>query len=124
MLNNYYIQLMILTLGCGSAGFFVIKHEMQEALPYFYGFLIYFFVLTAGLHAYLAKVLTKNSKRFTTAFMSCLSIKLFLSVFLLLVLIYTNKEMRFSIAIPFIILYFVFTAFEVIKLRKKVLKKQ
>jgi ABC-type polysaccharide/polyol phosphate export permease len=61
------------------------------------------------MHAILIKKIDQRPQAFITAFMGLMSAKLFISLILLLVVIYINREVKIPFAILFMLFYTVFT---------------
>ena len=98
-----------------------VEYELSEIYFILY---IYFPVTTILIHFILNKKLDQRPQAFVTAFMGSMSAKLFISLILLLIVIYTNREVRVPFAILFMAMYAVFTILSTSVLFKKLRSKK
>jgi len=85
---------------------------------------VYFPAFSLIMHAILTKKIDQRPQAFVTAFMGSMSAKLFISLILLLVVLYTNREIKIPFAILFMIFYAVFTILSTSVLFKKLRSKK
>lgn len=96
------------------------------AYPFHYLYLVYllyFFGITYLINRSLLAKIHGRPQSFVTAFMGFMSVKLFLSLILLLATLWFNRELKISLAMFFLLDYLLYTAFSVIHLFGK-LKNQ
>ena len=79
-------------------------------------YLLYFFGITYFMNWSLQKKVAGKPQKFVTAFMGFMSIKLFLSLILLLATLWFNREHKISLAMFFLLDYLLFTTYSVVHL--------
>ncbi len=84
--------------------------------PFYFVSIAFFATLTIVVYSMLVKSLKKENKNFITAFYSTTIIRLFGSMFFLLIYLLIEGSNRMNDAIIFIILYFSFIGFEIVNL--------
>ena len=90
---------------------------VSPALPYI---VLFFFVITLfTLYILLREQAKKEAKKFVSSYMLSRIIKFMSCLIFLLVYFIVNKEDRWQFAISFIIIYFLFSGFEVIVMKKE-----
>ena len=79
---------------------------------------LFFFITTALVHFFMIKSAKGNPKQFVRTFMAATGIKM--AAYLLVIIAYavTHKAQAFAFIISFAFLYFIFTVFEVLQLKK------
>ena len=95
-----------------------VKYVMPtfEIVPFYFFSIIFFMLLTILVYSMLIKGLQKGNNKFVYAFYFTTIIRLFGSIVVLLVYFLTNGRKNLYEAVVFIILYFLFTAFEIVYL--------
>ncbi len=83
-----------------------------------YLFLLLFAAITFLIHQWLIAANRKSPRQFVTFFMGSITLKLFLTVTLLFVYIYLNRDERIPVALSFMGTYLLFTVIEVVSLYK------
>jgi hypothetical protein len=87
---------------------------------------VYFVVVFFSLFSYIAHILllnalsAENKNAFTLRFMAMSGVKLFISLFIIIIYAFLNKKQIVSFAIIYLLLYFLFTGFETYFLYKKI----
>ncbi|PCJ88178.1 MAG: hypothetical protein COA57_03605 [Flavobacteriales bacterium] len=76
----------------------------------------YFFFLNAAIYYVLVKSAKKNPQVFVVRFMASTVVKLFLSLAIICVYIYLNRETAVAFVLAFFSLYALYTIFEIIVL--------
>ena len=90
---------------------------VSPALPYI---VLFFFVITLfTLYILLRDQAKKEAKKFVSSYMLSRIIKFMSCLIFLLIYFIVNKEDRWQFAISFIIIYFLFSGFEVIVMKKE-----
>ncbi len=86
--------------------------------------LIFFYVSTNLVHAYLLRIAVNSGTRFTSKYMAINFIKMFAYLLLAIVIAFSVKEYAKIILINFLIGYIIFSAFEVVQFSKFVRQKK
>ncbi len=87
-----------------------------EIVPFYFFSIGFFMLLTILVYSMLIKGLQKGNNKFIYAFYFTTIIRLFGSIVVLLVYFLANGRKNLYEAVVFIILYFLFTAFEIVNL--------
>ena len=88
----------------------IFKQFYLSVLPFT---VLFFYVLTNLVHAYLIKIAGKLSARFTAQYMATNFLKMFLYLAGAIVYVIFNKDNAKPFFVNFLLLYFVYTGFEV-----------
>jgi len=88
----------------------IFKQFYLSVLPFM---VLFFYVLTNLVHAYLIKIAGKLSAKFTAQYMATNFIKMFLYLAGAIVYVIFNKDNAKPFFVNFLLLYFVYTGFEV-----------
>jgi hypothetical protein len=89
-----------------------------------YFVVVYFFLFSLLTHFVLGKTMdSENKNLFTYRFMAMSGLKLFLSLMVILIYAFTNKRHVIPFAILFLLIYFLFTGFEIFSILKQLKKK-
>jgi hypothetical protein len=122
---NYTVKLLLFTFTVNILVFcwnVYIPIEYTCNLGYF--IVAWFFLFSIISHFILTKSLnSENKNAFTMRFMAVSALKLFLSLIIIIIYAFRNKAGMIPFAILFILNYFLFTAFEIISLLKKIKSK-
>ena len=106
-------------------GLTIVLLSVVYAVKYFYPaiiydytiyFLIYFFFLSLLNHQFIRFALKNKGGEFTSFYFVSMLIRFFLSIIIIFVVIYLDREQAISASLNFLILYFIYLAFEVISL--------
>ena len=84
---------------------------------------VLFYVITNLIHAYLLKISVSSGSRFTSYYMAVSFIKMFFYLAVAIVYAIINKENAKIFLLNFLLLYVVYTTFEVIEFSKVVRQK-
>lgn len=84
---------------------------------------VLFYVITNLIHAYLLKISASSGSRFTSYYMAVSFIKMFFYLAVAIVYAIINKENAKIFLLNFLLLYVVYTTFEVIEFSKVVRQK-
>ena len=87
-----------------------------EVVPFYYFSVAFFMFLTMLIYYMLNKGLEKDNKKFVFAFYITTIIRLFGSIFFLLIYLLIKGKSSINEAVVFIVLYFLFTGFEIANL--------
>lgn len=86
-----------------------------------YAVVVFFTLFSYLAHLFLSSALTSENKNaFTLRFMAMSGVKLFISLFIIIIYAFLNKKQIVSFAIIYLLLYFLFTGFETFFLYKKI----
>jgi hypothetical protein len=85
-------------------------------LPVFPFLILFFVLLTIGVHAILLKAGNQRPARFSTFYMGSITSKLFLYIFFIVIYVLVDKENAVNFLIVFFILYLCYTIFETFSL--------
>ena len=80
----------------------------------------FFYIVTNLVHAYLLNIAGKSSSRFTAQYMATSFIKMFFYLAVAIVYVIINKEDAKIFLVNFLLLYVVYTTFEVIEFSRVV----
>lgn len=108
-MNKFIIKLAVLSALLFSLHYFSFERlgiQLTSLYALFYGFLI---LITLVSHVLIMKQLDKRPQLFVTYFMGSMTIKLFIALGLMLVVLWFNREDRVPLAIVFMVLYFAYT---------------
>lgn len=119
MRNTFYFAILLLTIVIGAAHFLVNQYFLFQWHNQYWILYVYFPSITAVIYSVLSSKIDKRPQEFVTYFMGSMSVKLFFSLALLLVVLYTVPEARPDFAVIFMVMYFFYTTLSVIILFKK-----
>lgn len=109
---SFLIPVVLFTLACSLVVWLVIwltGNKMDQAI---WGIISYFMLLSIGLHAWQEHALERDPNGFIGRYIAGLSIKMFLSLLVLVALLLSiPKESRSITAITFILLYLAYLGF-------------
>ena len=98
----------------------VFKQYFLMVLP---AILVFFYIITNLVHAYLLKMAEKSGSRFTSQYMATNFIKMFFYLAVAIVYVVIFKENAKIFLINFLLLYAVYTTLEVVEFSKVVRQK-
>ena len=113
-LKKFIIQLGILTFLVLTCGMILFNTVLTDY--YFNGFPflpVLFFGITLGVHIHLIRISREDMKKFTPGFISTTGIKIGLYFALIVVYLLIDRNHSVSFLICFLILYFIYTFFEI-----------
>ncbi len=124
--DKQFLTLLLLFTAIGMGIFYSFTNFiLKNGVPVVCYFLfLYFFLVSAFSHFRILKANQENSSRFVTAFMATLGIKIAISFLLILLLGLLFRADLLVIALTFLVLYFAYTAFEVVAIVKVVKKTE
>jgi|SRR5690554_626295 len=115
----FYLVLLLMTMAIGVVHYFVNEYFQFSWYNQYWILYIYFPVITAIIYSTVSSKIDKRAQEFVNYFMGSMSIKLFLSLAILLVVLYTVPALRPDFAVVFMVMYFFYTALTVAILFKK-----
>lgn len=116
IVKSTLLTIIVFALGAVAYSTF-LKQFFLMAVPVL---LIFFFVVTNLVHAYLLRIAGKSSARFTSQYMATSFLKMFFYLAVAIIYAIINKEEAKIFLINFLLLYVVYTTFEVIEFSKVV----
>ena len=84
---------------------------------------LFFFIVTNLVHAYLLKISVKSGSRFTSQYLAVSFIKMFFYLVVAILFVVFNRETAKPFLLNFLVLYFVYTFLEVFEFSKLVRQK-
>ncbi len=113
-MKQFIVKLIGITVAVAVAGWLVFSLFLSEYyLPVLPFLLFFFFVVTLALHAYQTKLAKKDMGRFTRSIMLVTFFKLILYSVVAVGYIAYDSENAVVFVISLMLLYFIFTFFEV-----------
>ncbi len=109
LLKSTILTVIVLILGA-ILYFTVFDQFYRSILPVI---LAFFYISTNLVHAYLLNIAGKSGSRFTAQYMAISFIKMFFYLAVVIVFVITNKEDAKIFLVNFLLLYVVYTIFEV-----------
>jgi len=98
----------------------VLRSFYLPVLPFA---VVFFYFVTNLVHAYLLKVAGKSSARFTSQYMAVSFFKMFFYLAVAIGYVIMNRENAKPFMIVFLLLYVIYTVFEVVEFLKVVKQK-
>ena len=98
----------------------ILKSFFLIVLPFT---VLFFYLVTNLVHAYLLKIAGKSGSKFTSYYMAVSFLKMFFYVAIAIVYVILNKEDAKPFFVNFMLLYVVYTSFEVNEFLKVVKQK-
>jgi len=98
----------------------ILKSYFLIVLPFT---VLFFYLVTNLVHAYLLKIAGKSGSKFTSYYMAVSFLKMFFYVAIAIVYVILNKEDAKPFFLNFLLLYVVYTSFEVNEFLKVVKQK-
>jgi len=99
----------------------VLKPHYLAILPFF---VLFFFLVTNFVHFTMLKIVRKSGSRFTSYYMAISFIKMFFFITVAIVCVILDKEHAKPIILNFLLLYAVYTFFEISEFLKGVKHKK
>lgn len=119
LIKSTILTVIVLLIGAGLY-LTVLKSFYLPVLPFV---VLFFYLATNLVHAYLLGVADKSGSRFTSKYMAVSFIKMFVYLAIAIVYVAMNKENAKPFVAGFLLLYIVYTSFEVVEFLKVVRQK-
>lgn len=114
---SFLIPLAAFTTSCALGLWLVLLATGSMMIVHYLGILLYFAVVTGILHAWQEHAIETNPKGFVHRFMIALVGKMFLSVVVLVVLLFTVPQaVSIPLALSFAVLYLLYLIFSTVRL--------
>jgi len=112
-LKKFVYRILIFSIIVMAVAFLLFSTVLNKFyLPVFPFLILYFVIVTIGVHAVLLKAGNQRPARFSTFYMGSITSKLFLHIIFLVVYILADKKGAVYFLIFFFILYLCYTIFE------------
>lgn len=120
-MNRFLLKSTVLTIivsVLGAIGYStVFKHFYLSVLPFA---VLFFYIGTNLVHAYLLRIAGKSSSRFPSKYMAASFLRMFLYLAVAIVYLIFNREDGKIFIANFLLLYIIYTGFEVYEFLKVV----
>jgi len=124
-MKQFFIRSSILTLIVFAVGLIlyitVLKVYFFPMLPFV---VFFFFGVTNLVHAYFLSISAKSNSRFTSKYMAVNYIKMFFYLLIAIVFVVLNKEIAKVFVANFLVLYIIYTIFEVNQFLKRIKQQE
>lgn len=122
--NKFIVKELVLTGSVGILAFALFNSSLSDYyLSVFWALLALISVLTAIVHFSLLKTEEKDSSKFATKFMTASGIKMMIYLVVITSYSFLNPSKAKVFLISFIVLYLIYTIFEVFHIVKHLKKK-
>lgn len=119
ILQSTVLTITVFILGTIAYSTF-LEQYYQSILPFT---VLFFYLVTNLVHAYLLKIAVKSGSRFTTQYMAVSFLKMFFYLAVAIVYALLNRESAKLFLGNFLVLYAVYTTFEVLQISRFVKNK-
>lgn len=116
ILKSTALTVIVIVLGALLYSSFLKKYFLQ-ILPFA---VIFFYIVTNLVHAYLLRIADKSGSKFTAQYMAVSFLKMFFYLAVAIGYVAFNRDQAKTLLINFLFLYIVYTTFEVIEFTKVV----
>ncbi|MEI8113045.1 MAG: hypothetical protein WCI54_05420 [Bacteroidia bacterium] len=120
LIKSTILTIIVLVLG-GILYFTVLQPYYIAALPWT---VLFFYLVTILVHQYLLKVAVKSGSRFTSYYMAVSFLKMFFYLAVAIVYVIFDRENVKPFFANFLLLYIIYTTFEVSEFLKFVNQKK
>ena len=107
---NFYWSLLIISLVSIIAHFFIFRYLDFEWNQWMWGLYFYFPLTTLFMYRVLSKKVAGRPQSFVTSFIGTMAAKLFISLTLLLAVLYSFPAIKIPFALSFLYLYLLYTS--------------
>ncbi|MFA5327753.1 MAG: hypothetical protein WC384_08190 [Prolixibacteraceae bacterium] len=118
-MKKFIIQSTILTIIVFAMGVLlystILSQYYLKILPFA---VLFFYVVTNLVHAYLLKIAVNSGSRFTSRYMAASFVKMFFYLGVAIVFVILHREIAKTFIANFLALYVFYTAFEVYQISK------
>jgi len=114
---RFLIELAVLTVILLPLNYFVLEELLDTEFKLIHYFVYaYYVIMVFIIQMVMMRALKNRPQRYIISFMSSMGIKIFLSLIILVVIMYTGLESSKPFAINYLILYLVFSAFSIFQM--------
>lgn len=111
---RFFISLFLLSFVLVSINYFLLQEVFNTTFTsFYYGVYIYFITLVSIVHFIMLDSLKKRAQRYIVVFMASMGIKIFLSLAVLVVIMYSGINNTKVFAINYLMLYLFYSAFSI-----------
>jgi hypothetical protein len=107
---NFYWSLLTISLISLVAHYFIFQYLGFDWNQWMWALYLYFPITTLLIHRVLSKKVAGRPQTFVTSFMGSMAAKLFISLILLLVVLYSVPSIKIPFALSFLYLYLLYTS--------------
>ena len=107
---TFYIAFLLISLISLVAHYFIFQSLGFEWNQWMWGLYLYFPLTTLFIYRILSKKIAGRPQSFVTSFMGTMSAKLFISLTLLLIVLYSFPAIKIPFALSFLYLYLLYTS--------------
>ncbi|MFC2086288.1 hypothetical protein ACFLQ9_01065 [Bacteroidota bacterium] len=122
-MKSYLIKILVLTFIVSFLTFmfysFLFEEYYLNIIPYV---ILLFTTVVVLFHIIVTRISKKNISKFTSFFMLSSTLKLFIYIIFIVVYLVFNRQHAMAFIVYFLILYIVYTAFEVIVILPEIKK--
>lgn len=123
-MKRFIIQSTVLTIIVFILGTIVYSTFLQQYyLPILPFAALFFYLVTNFVHAYLLKIAVKSGSRFTSQYLAVSFLKMFFYLTVAVAYALLNREYAKIFLVNFLLLYAVYTTFEVLQFSRFVRQK-
>jgi hypothetical protein len=123
-MKQFLIKSTILTLIICIIGVLCYSSIFKSYyLPILPAVVLFYFLVTNLVHAYLLKIADKSGARFTSQYTAISFLKMFIYLALAIIFVILDQGNAKSFIVAFLILYVIYTVFEVLEILKVVKQK-
>jgi Na+/melibiose symporter-like transporter len=117
IMQKFIIKIIVFSLFLAFA-LYGVRYIMPqfEIVPFYFLSILFFMLLTIVIYSMLLRGLKKDNKKFVYAFYLTTIIRLFGSIAVLFIYLVISGKNNLHEAVVFIILYFLYTGFEIVNL--------
>jgi hypothetical protein len=123
-MKRFFIQSFVLTVIVSIVGAIaystLLKPYFNVVLPFV---VLFFFLITNFFHAYLLKIAVKSGTKFISKYMAVSFLKMFFYILIAIGFVLMNRDFAKIFLVNYLLLYLVYTTFEVIQFSRVVKQK-
>jgi hypothetical protein len=125
MLSGFIRRILTFSAIISVIAYFLYRWLIpQFYLPIFPFLIVFFIIISIGVHSVLTKAGKQRISKFSTFYMGSISIKLFIYIIFMVVYVFADKPNALSFLLNFLVLYFLYTFFETWSLLSDLKKQQ
>ncbi len=116
---SFFASLLIISILFIITQILLQYFDIKIISRFYYFLILYFVVISSYTHYILLKALIFKPNRFLIKFMLTTTIKLFLSIIILIIFIFTNKLEAKIFSLNFVVLYLIYLFFDIFMILKQ-----
>lgn len=118
-MKKFFLLITALTSVLIAAQYFIFDAMQIPFSNLYYIFYVYLYGITLLIHYILNSKIHKKPQAFVTYFMGAMSVKLFLSLIIMLIVLWFNRDIKVQLAVVFMVLYLFYTLLSVLSIIPK-----